>query len=87
MRDFTLVACAVEDVPNEAGRSKALGRHWEGCRIGFDLAALDLKVAAVIDGKVVYREEMVWEPAIQLDPEYQFEWMVSALRQAASQAG
>lgn len=47
---FTVVACAAGEAPpaNEAGQ--ALGRHLDGCRIGFDLCASDLKVSAVING-------------------------------------
>ena len=32
-------------------RHKPLGRHLDGCRIGFDLGGSDRKVAAVIDGQ------------------------------------
>ena len=46
-----------------------LGRHFKGCRIGFDLGASDRKVAAVIDGEVVFSEEVVWDPVKQSDPE------------------
>ncbi|MFM7743255.1 MAG: ROK family protein, partial [Verrucomicrobiota bacterium] len=47
-----------------------LGRHLGGCRIGFDLGGSDRKCAALIDGKVVFSEEMKWDPYFQSDPDY-----------------
>ena len=81
---FQVVACAPEEVPaaNEAG--KLLGRHLNGCRIGFDLGASDRKVSAVVDGKVVHSEEVVWEPRKQADPEYHYREIISALKTAAA---
>ena len=84
-RTFTVTICAARDVPptNESGR--ALGRHLEGCRIGFDLGASDRKVSAVIDGQPVYSEEVVWEPRQQTDPDYHYREIMAALKTAASQ--
>ncbi len=83
-RTFTVTICDAADVPraNESGR--ALGRHLEGCRIGFDLGASDRKVSAVIDGQPVYSEEVVWEPRKQNDPEYHYREIMAALKSAAS---
>ena len=50
----------------------ALGRHLDGCRIGFDLGGSDRKCAAVIDGEVVFSEEIVWDPYFQSDPDYHY---------------
>ncbi len=67
---------------NEIG--KPLGYHLDGCRIGFDLGASDRKVSAVIDGKAIYSEEVVWEPRKHADPEYHYREIVTALQSAAS---
>ncbi len=61
-----------------------LGRHLEGCRIGFDLGASDRKCAAVIDGQVVFSEEVGWQPATQADPQYHFDGINDSLRRAAA---
>jgi predicted NBD/HSP70 family sugar kinase len=81
---FTVTVCAASEVPpvNESGR--ALGRHLDGCRIGFDLGASDRKVSAVVDGQPVYSEEVVWEPRQQADPDYHYREIMSALKTAAS---
>ncbi|MBI2433315.1 MAG: ROK family protein [Candidatus Hydrogenedentes bacterium] len=81
---FTVVACEMEEVPAEKETSQPLGRHLEGCRIGFDLGASDRKVSAVIDGKDVYTEEVVWEPRKHSDPNYHYTEIMTALKTAAS---
>ncbi len=83
-RTFEVVACEASEVPpaNEAGES--IGRHLEGCRIGFDLGASDRKASAVIDGEPVYSEEVVWEPRAHSDPTYHYNEVKAALESAAS---
>jgi predicted NBD/HSP70 family sugar kinase len=83
-RPFEVVTCTPEDVPPARERAKALGRHLDGCRIGFDLGASDRKVSAVIDGKVVYSEEVIWQPRIQSDPEYHYREVMESLQTAAA---
>jgi predicted NBD/HSP70 family sugar kinase len=56
----------------------------DGCRIGFDLGASDRKASAVIDGQVVYSEEVIWEPRAQSDPEYHYREIMASLAAAAS---
>jgi predicted NBD/HSP70 family sugar kinase len=81
---FQVVVCEPEDVPATFETGKLLGRHLDGCRIGFDLGASDRKVSAVVGGKVVYSEEVVWEPRKHADPEYHHREILSALKNAAS---
>ena len=83
-KPFSVVSCAPEDVPGENETSSPLGRHLEGCRIGFDLGASDRKVSAVIDGDAVYSEEVVWEPGKNADPTYHYNEVMAAIRTAAS---
>lgn len=61
-----------------------MGGHINGCRIGFDAGGSDRKVSAVIDGRTVYSEEVVWHPKTSEDPQYQYEGIVSAFKTAAS---
>jgi predicted NBD/HSP70 family sugar kinase len=71
-------------LPPERKSAAALGRHLEGCRIGFDLGGSDRKVAAAIDGKVVFSEEVVWDPYFQPDPQYHFDGIMDSLKKAAA---
>ncbi len=81
-RPFEVVA--VDRLPAEQATTQALGRHRDGCRIGFDLGGSDRKVSAVIDGEPVFTEETVWDPIHQADPQYHFDGIMDSLRQAAA---
>ena len=83
-RNFEVVVCNVNEVPAARETGQRLGRHLDGCRIGFDLGASDRKVSAVVDGKVVYSEEVVWEPRKHSDPEYHYQQIMEALKTAAT---
>lgn len=83
-QNFTVVPCAPEDVPPAKESGKALGRHLNGCRIGFDLGASDRKVSAVVDGEAIYSEEVIWEPRKHSDPSYHYNEVMAALKTAAS---
>lgn len=72
-----------DKVPEAKDSPKAMGGHLEGCRIGFDAGGSDRKVSAVIDGKTVYSEEVVWFPKINSDPDYHYNGIVAALKSAA----
>ncbi|MBQ8495253.1 MAG: ROK family protein, partial [Clostridia bacterium] len=47
---FVVESLPLEACPAEKSNPKAVGRHLEGCRIGFDAGGSDRKVSAVIDG-------------------------------------
>ena len=79
-RDFEVVAC--DELPAPFEIKKSVGRHFDGCRIGFDAGGSDYKVAAVIDGRTVYSGETVWNPKLSSDPDYHFNGVVSAFREA-----
>ena len=83
-KTFCVVPCSPDEVPPEKETSRPLGRHLDGCRIGFDLGASDRKVSAVIDGKAIFSEEVVWEPRKQSDPEYHYREIIDGLKKAAS---
>jgi predicted NBD/HSP70 family sugar kinase len=83
-RPFSVELCDPSQVPPAHDVGEALGRHLDGCRIGFDLGASDRKVSAVIDGRVVYSEEVIWEPRKHSDPEYHYREIITALKTAAS---
>ena len=70
--------------PVEREPAAPRGRHLEGCRIGFDLGASDRKCAAVVDGKVVFSDEVPWNPSQQADPRYHFDGVDDSLRRAAA---
>ena len=81
-RPFAVAACRADEVPPAREVGQPLGRHLEGCRIGFDLGASDVKVSAVVDGRAIFSEEIVWEPTGQADPDYHYRHVKSALELA-----
>ena len=80
---FTVEVCAPEEVPAAREAAVAVGRHLEGCRIGFDAGASDRKVAAVVDGEPVFSEEVPWDPRHQSDPRYHYDGINHSLKRAA----
>jgi predicted NBD/HSP70 family sugar kinase len=81
---FTIEWRPIEDSPRPAEKGSPLGRHMNGCRIGFDLGGSDRKCAAMIDGHVVFSEEVVWDPYYQTDPRYHLEGIDDSIRRAAA---
>jgi predicted NBD/HSP70 family sugar kinase len=83
-RPFTVEVTELEQVPETNELSKPVGRHLNGCRIGFDAGGSDRKVSAVIDGRTVYSEEVIWHPKSQANPDYHYQEILTALKTAAS---
>ncbi len=83
-RPFEIVPCSASQLPLARSATKPLGRHWNGCRIGFDLGGSDRKVAAVNEGEIVFSEETVWDPIPKADPQYHFDGIMDSLRRAAA---
>jgi len=84
MFDHPIEVVHSSDLPQERRSATSLGRHLEGCRIGFDLGGSDRKAAAVVDGKVIFSEETVWDPYFQPDPQYHFDGIMDSLKKAAA---
>jgi predicted NBD/HSP70 family sugar kinase len=78
-----VVEVAPDAVPAERIPAQRVGGNLDGCRIGFDLGGSDRKAAAVIDGKVVFSEEIRWQPYFEKDPAYHYEGIMDTLRRAA----
>lgn len=84
MFDHTLEVVHTSNLPAERSETRPLGRHLDGCRIGFDLGGSDRKVAALIDGTVVFSDETVWDPYYKPDPQYHFDGIMDSLSKAAA---
>lgn len=81
---FEVVHLPFEKAPCEKEGASSVGRHLDGCRIGFDAGGSDRKVSAVVNGEAVYSEEVVWFPKLQSDPQYHYDGIMEAMRTAAS---
>ncbi len=83
-KPFEVVLATKGTFPSKNSCSLKVGGHLDGCRIGFDAGGSDRKVSAVIDGKVVYSEEVVWFPKINEDWHYQYNGILESMKTAAS---
>lgn len=79
-----VVAAPHSSFPADRSTAAGLGGHLDGCRIGFDLGASDRKAAAVRDGRVVFSEEIAWDPGRHEDPQWHFDQVMDSLRRAAA---
>lgn len=80
----TVSAVEESDLSDERSSVASPGKNLDGCRIGFDLGGSDRKCAAVIDGEVVFSEEIEWDPYFQSDPDYHYQGILESLKSAAS---
>ncbi len=83
-RPFDVVWLENDEIPEQKNASIRVGGYLDGCRIGFDAGGSDRKVSAVVNGEVVYSEEVVWNPKITSDPTYHYEEILTAMKTAAS---
>lgn len=82
--DLEILVVPESGMPKESASHSPLGRNLDGCRIGFDLGGSDRKCAALIDGKVVFSEEVKWNPYFQPDPQYHYDGIMDSLKLAAA---
>ncbi len=83
-KPFEVAYLELSQVPAGKNCSIRVGGHLKGCRIGFDAGGSDRKVSAVVDGEVVYSEEVVWYPKTTEDPHYHYNEILAAMKTAAS---
>jgi len=83
-RPFEVVAAPRSAFPASRDLPSTLGGHLDGCRIGFDLGASDRKAAAVVDGRVVFSEEIAWDPVHHPDPQWHVDQINDSLHRAAA---
>ncbi len=83
-KPFEVVWLEQNQIPEQKNNSVRVGGYLDGCRIGFDAGGSDRKVSAVVNGEVVYSEEVVWNPKVTTDPTYHYNEILTAMKTAAS---
>lgn len=81
---FEVLFHELADMPAAKNNPVHIGRHLDGCRIGFDAGGSDMKVACVVNGETVWAEEIVWLPKVNPDVNYHYEQIKAAMLKAAS---
>ena len=85
--EVTVVESTYETIPQAKESSiPALG-NLQGRRIGFDAGGSDRKASCVVDGEVIYSEEVVWFPKLNSDPDYHYQHIYEAMRNAVDKMG
>ena len=82
--DFEVLHVPFAKAPKANESATPVGRHLDGCRIGFDAGGSDRKVSSVVEGEATYSEEVVWFPKLQNDPQYHYDGIMDAMKTAAS---
>lgn len=80
---FEVIRCE-NDIPAESRQLIKTQKKSDGARIGFDAGGSDRKVCAVLNGEVLYSEEVIWYPKTQSDPNYHYGQIKEAITTAAS---
>ena len=81
---FEVIHVPFDKAPVANETAAPIGRHLDGCRIGFDAGGSDRKVSSVVEGEATYSEEVVWFPKLQNDPQYHYDGIMDAMKTAAS---
>lgn len=82
-KEFEVVKIVKQDIKKLKSSSVYVSDNLKGCKIGFDGGGSDKKVSAVIDGKVVYSEERVWNPKNSIDWRYQYKEIKDSISRAS----
>ncbi|MDD4003327.1 MAG: ROK family protein, partial [Clostridia bacterium] len=82
-KPFEVISVDYDSVPDTYEMAEKHTFSLNGCRIGFDAGGSDRKVSAVVDGKTVYSEEVLWLPKINPDPEYHYNEILKSFKAAA----
>ena len=77
----------INDMPKEKHSPQSAGGHLNGCRVGFDAGGSDIKISAVVNGEVIYSEEVVWLPKLNEDINYHYEHIYLAMIKAIEKMG
>ena len=79
-----VIGCDYNEIPELKQELSKMQNNLAGCRIGFDAGGSDRKVSAVIDGEVVFSDEVVWFPKLNSDPQYHYDGVLDSIKTAAS---
>lgn len=80
---FKIETAEFDSLQTTCNHSHKTANPLTGNRIGFDLGGSDRKCAAIIDGKVVFSEEIKWDPYFESDPDYHRAGIADSIQRAA----
>ena len=78
---------SIDEVPNKIIQNLQISTNLDGYRIGFDLGGSDKKISAMIDGKVLFAESIIWNPIEEKNIEYHKKEILEILNIAKEKLG
>ncbi len=86
--EVKVIYCEKEnDLPKEKICSLSAGGNLKGRRIGFDAGGSDIKISAVVNGEVIFSEEVVWLPKLNSDINYHYDYIYKVMMMAVEKMG
>ena len=82
-REIEVELVDYDKIPKSNEKSHRIGKNLRGSRIGLDLGGSSRKLSALVDGELVYSEDLPWEPKIHSDPDYHYQCILASLEAGA----
>lgn len=82
-KEFEVVSLPLAQKPVSDENSTPIGGYTNGCRIGIDVGGSNIKVCAVMDGRIVYSSTDPWQPMQHTDADYHVGTVIQSLQHAA----
>ena len=83
-QDFSIENASDAEIQEALPAATGGAGSLKGNRLGFDLGGSDRKCAAMIDGEVIFSEEIKWSPYFESDPAYHRAGIEDSLKRAAA---
>ena len=77
----------IKDFQEEKACSLPAGGNLKGNRVGFDAGGSDIKISAVVNGEVIFSEEVVWLPKLNEDINYHYDYIYKVMMMAVEKMG
>ena len=77
----------IANMPEAKECSLPMGGFLKGNRVGFDAGGSDIKISAVVNGEVIYSEEVVWLPKLNEDINYHYDYIYKVMKMAVDKMG
>ena len=75
LQPFEVIIVDYDQVPESNEMAASVENTQKGSRIGLDIGGSFLKSSAIIDGKVISNHETPWQPKVNSDPKYHYDFL------------
>lgn len=75
LEPFEIIITDYNNVPDTLEVATSMQNTQKGSRIGLDIGGSFLKSSAIVDGKLVSNHETPWQPKVNSDPKYHYDFL------------